>query len=541
MDILYGIAGAVASVLMAVGLVAAPAEAPIYIPPPLEDLGTTIPGAPALYDGYLATGISKTDTSLTLSTGELRNGQTLSGFLCFTIDNNTPTVEYVCGNASSTEVTNLSRGVDVLNPSATSSDLAYSHRRFASVSISDYPTLQFIARQLNGDDAIGAALSYESGVTPTGNNHLTDVEYVLGVVNGGSVSFDQEIITGDAGETVSAGNVLYFSTTDGEWYEADADVSDSFTDRLIGIAQGAGTNGNPISGGVLISGVDSNQTGLTPNSLYFLSSTAGSVQTATSTQTIGVAKSNTELILAPHVLDSYNGYSATYAGDNTFSGANTFSATSTFTGTTTFSGSISGHASSSIETYTSVGTTTWNKPAGLEYIVVEVQGGGAGGGYKARGGGGGGGYAKKLIPASQLSSTESIVVGSGTSGAPNGSNSVTASSSRFTITTGTDVVANGGGGVTSDAGGAGGTATGGDINITGQLGGTGSDNAASGGDSVLGHGGPSVGYNESGSSGAQTGAAASGYGGGGGGARQGNTTPSGGDGADGVVIIQAFF
>src|SRR3989344_4713399 len=65
-------------------------------------IGAAIPQSPALYDGFLASGITKTDTSLTLSTGELRNGQTLSGRFCFTLDANLPTVEYVCGTASST-------------------------------------------------------------------------------------------------------------------------------------------------------------------------------------------------------------------------------------------------------------------------------------------------------------------------------------------------------------------------------------------------------------------------------------------------------
>lgn len=104
---------------------------------------------------------------MTLSSGTLRNGTALSGFFCFTVDNGQPTTEYICGTASSTAVSSLTRGVDVLNPNSSSTSYAYSHRRFASVQISDYPTLQFLVRKANGTDAYDTKLQYSFTTTST--------------------------------------------------------------------------------------------------------------------------------------------------------------------------------------------------------------------------------------------------------------------------------------------------------------------------------------------------------------------------------------
>ena len=182
--------------LMVLGIVASPA--PVEQPPVVEEppiVGAAISGAPALYDGFLSSGISKTATSMTISPGTLRNGQSLSGYFCFTIDNNAPTVEYVCGTASGTSVTGLERGVDVLNPNATSTSLAFSHRRFATVSISNYPTLQQIVRRINGTDEWEAALTFQQilsydgaeSFTP-GSNQLITALYADSIANQGAAT-----------------------------------------------------------------------------------------------------------------------------------------------------------------------------------------------------------------------------------------------------------------------------------------------------------------------------------------------------------------
>jgi len=125
--------------------------------------------------------------------------------------------------------------------------------------------------------------------------------------------------------------------------------------------------------------------------------------------------------------------------------------------------------------YDAPGTYTYTKPAGLKRVKVTVIGGGGGGGsgstsYGASAGGGGG-TAIRLIEASILSATETVVVGSGGSGAPAGGyNGANGTDSSF----GSHCSATGGkGGVYTGSiaeGGDGGMGSGGDLNIPGGRG-----------------------------------------------------------------------
>ena len=65
----------------------------LWTPAPVQNLGTQTPQTPALVDTYLAANIDATQTSMELANGLYRNGQSLSGYMCFTLDANTPTVE----------------------------------------------------------------------------------------------------------------------------------------------------------------------------------------------------------------------------------------------------------------------------------------------------------------------------------------------------------------------------------------------------------------------------------------------------------------
>lgn len=228
------------------------------------------------------------------------------------------------------------------------------------------------------------------------------------------------------------------------------------------------------------------------------------------------------------------------------------------TGELWYDTSVSGTRSAPLmEVFTASGT--WTKASGAKTVVVEVVGGGGAGGGSGTAasgavskgaGGGGGGYAKSTFAASSLSATESIAVGQGGAGTLGG-NGGNGAGSAF----GAHVAVSGGSGgiaVASNAadfwtsGGSGGTATTGDISVPGQQGGpcngsgslgTGGD----GGDTPLGYGArgrtaASAGQNLSGLSG-------TGYGAGGGGALSTSTGASatGGNGADGVVIVTTYF
>jgi len=180
-----------------------------------------------------------------------------------------------------------------------------------------------------------------------------------------------------------------------------------------------------------------------------------------------------------------------------------------------------------VRTYlNAVSPATWTKPAGLKYIIVEVQATGGDGGSATgtdlkSGGGGAGGYGKKLIPASSLGVTETITIGA--------LNTVSSFGSHITATNGESVLVN----VT--AGGVGGGCTGGDINITGQDGGTGGTLGGFGGSSVLGIGAGIT-------NGATNGSNGVGYGGGGGGGNAvGSTDRSGGSASPAFVTIIEFY
>lgn len=159
MTILGTLASIIASALVSVGFLTAPVPANLGV--------VSVPGQDALVDTYLAAPISSSATSLTLADGTTRDGATLSGYYCFTLDVNTPQIEYVCGTAAGTAVSSLSRGVKMSNPNATSTTLAFSHRRFASAQITDFPANQLVARKINGTDTIPNTLQYDTTVATT--------------------------------------------------------------------------------------------------------------------------------------------------------------------------------------------------------------------------------------------------------------------------------------------------------------------------------------------------------------------------------------
>jgi hypothetical protein len=137
---------------------------------------------------------------------------------------------------------------------------------------------------------------------PTDDKQFAPKKYVDDIFSGGTVSINRIVVAGTAGETVAAGNLVYFDFTDNEWKLCDADTAGTVEQVLLGIAQGAGTNGNTISGGVLLKGLDSNQNGLTPADQLFASNTAGGVANSAGTteRSIGIALTASTIYFDPY-------------------------------------------------------------------------------------------------------------------------------------------------------------------------------------------------------------------------------------------------
>ncbi len=308
-------------------------------------VGTELPDAPALFETSLAAPITATADSFTLTANSVRGGGSLSGYNCFTIDEGSAQAEFVCGTASSTSVTGVTRGISPSDGTSAVSALQFAHRRGASVKITDFPIIQIIRNQNNGEATFENALRYAGSVVPSGADDLADVGYVLSVVNGGTVNFDALVVAGTAGETLATSTLVYFKTSDQRWWKVDTDDTTTYQDRAVGLTRGTGTAANPISGGgILLKGLQTGLSGLTAGETYNASTSAGTFSTVTSDLPIGQAKSTTELYFDPVMIGVPR-----LATDNTWTGTNTFSgivegnlknteyiiSSSTFTGATT--------------------------------------------------------------------------------------------------------------------------------------------------------------------------------------------------------------
>ena len=535
-------------------------------------IGVDIPEGVAGFTSSLQSSVSTTDTSMTLVSGTDFSGDNLTGTIGFTIDEGNANEEHVICTASGTALTSCSRGLDPVTLTSTAA-LKKSHRRGATVKITNFPLLQRLKRLANGQEEFPNVLLYETDVATSSfssDYELVSKGYVDSVVTGGTVAHDRNVEAGNAGETIAAGNLVYFDTTQNEWMLTDADVSTTTARVKLGIAQGAGTDGNSISGGILTSGTDQNQSGLTTGDLLYASNTAGAIanSTGTNTRVIGIAKSATEVYFDANFYTNPVDESLSYAwtGSHTFAGSiNASSTVAIDAGNLTVGGIVVGPVD--IQTYTTATSTTWTKPSSAKYIFVRAWGGGGGGGSDSStnyaGGGGGGAYIESWFAASDVGATETVTVGAGGAGG-SGDDGSAGSNSTF----GSHLTAYGGGGGGDNSGSAGGGGGGGGNSgqgttstnanggagggYAGGTGGAGSGSPTSPTGGSFGGGGGGAGDTDGGSStaGADSGWGGAGGGAGGegsgdgssggnsfyGGAGGGGASPSGGGGAAGDSV-----
>lgn len=492
----------------------------------------------------LAVGISTTDTSITLSSFDFPDGTAIAsgdlGAINYgTLEPATTREEIISftGITSNSDgtvtLTGVTRGLGfgAVDTYSEQSDLKVQHGAGATFIISNNPAFydRFV-NKFNNEEVTGTL----TVPTPTASGHAATKAYVDATAIGGA-TIDNVIVAATAGESVAAGDLVYYDDTDNEWKKTDADTVTTIDNVLLGIAQGSGSNGVNISGGVLTFGVDANQTGLTVGVKLYASDTAGEISESAGTneKIIGWSKSATEVYFDPyHGELPSSGEKAAMSGVN-----NAPSSTNQFVTTDDLSDDT--FKSPQVVTFTSSGT--WTKDAGLKYIVVEAVGAGGGGGRTGGDGvgpgGGGGGYARKLILASALGSSETVTIGTAGSGSSGSSDNATAGTDT---TFGSHVTAGGGLAAGSSNGGSGGSATGGDVNVSGKTGLSSlnepyslSDGA--GGGSFLGAGAVNVSFSATGVTATEVG------GGGAGGNSTNSANAAGGAGFRGEVIVTEYY
>lgn len=500
-------------------------------------MANKIPLAVADFQTQLSASLAVAGTSFSLTSATDDDGNALpAGKYCFTVDNGKSTKEYLMGQLNGTTVTSVVR---VSRQGVETSGAAYKHRIGAPVIVTDFATIQRVADVLRGQLELDGTnpIGYDTDIAGSlaDRKDLATVGFVLDTAFGGALAFESQTVTANAGEVVAAGNLVYFKTSDQEWYLTDADTAATVNDVQLGIALGSGTDGAGITGGVLVNGIYTT-TGLTAGSEYYVSNTGGAYSTSAGTtiRKIGLALSTTKLFL-------YNNVPLTSA----LSGGSDLGTPSSSNKFITEDYITSHKITRTVYDY--VGSPhTWTKDSGLVMVKVELWGAGGSGGARNGtgiyvGGGGGGAYREKVFIASELDATETVTIGAGgtavlatVSGNAGGNTTfgslLTALGGSGGLSTG-----NGGnGGFVGPDGGAGGTGTTTGYGIFGGGGGGGADTNggdAGGGSVYGGGGGGGVEYN-----GGAAGGGTSVYGGSGGSANQNSsatagTVPGGGGGA----------
>ncbi len=207
--------------------------------------------------------------------------------------------DYVTVNDDGTiDITNIVRGLKEVDPYNTGG-FAIDHPAGGVVIFGNNPQLYNGMAFLANDNIF---LGYNEAPDPLTAQGLVTRDWILALINGGTVTTSYVVVPGTAGETISAGELLYFKNADGSWYKTDGTDDATLIGVKLGIAQGAGTNGNPITGGVMLYGDDTNQSGMSVGAKQYASDTPGDISATPGTfsRTIGVARTSSILHFDPY-------------------------------------------------------------------------------------------------------------------------------------------------------------------------------------------------------------------------------------------------
>lgn len=251
----------------------------------------------------LSTELAVGGTSATLSTATDDDSVALpSGRYFFTLDGSNSNKEHISCDLSGTALTNIK---SLSRQGVETTGVARKHRIGCSVSLTDFGHIKFINDLVAGTTNLNSTtpLGYDGAPASLTGNQLATVTYVLGVVNGGAVTFDQQIISAQtSGEALTINDVVYFKESDARWYKVDADLTATFDGLQMGINKTTAA-GAAVTIQVAISGPVSGFSGLTAGSKYYASNTAGAISTSAGTYSVfvGWALTTTILLFTPFV------------------------------------------------------------------------------------------------------------------------------------------------------------------------------------------------------------------------------------------------
>ncbi len=262
----------------------------------------------------LASSIGSTDTTITLTsflepvtntpyTMALLN----TDIVYATIAPKTASSEFISftgivQNADGTAtLTGVTRGLAKKDPFTTSASYKLPHSGQTQFIISNSPQLYKEFVTLDNDENIVGEKTFPAGGTANAPKSGTvygapvdDLEYaskkfVVDTFTGGTVSNNRVIIAGVAGETILVDELIYLKVSDGRWWKCDADTATTVDNVILGIAQGGGTAGVSITGGVLIYGLNTfSALTLTANTKYYASNTAGGFSSSAGTTEVSL-------------------------------------------------------------------------------------------------------------------------------------------------------------------------------------------------------------------------------------------------------------
>ena len=156
--------------------------------------GSSIPTPIALFETTLQSKITANDTSFTLTSATDKDGNTLaSSTYAFIIDEGSSNEEMVIADCTGTACTGAIRGISVLSGTTSVASLKKSHRRGASIKITDGPQLLILSRLANGIMLHPNILQYNTDIATTSFSRPQDIpnkDYVDSIAFNGAGVID---------------------------------------------------------------------------------------------------------------------------------------------------------------------------------------------------------------------------------------------------------------------------------------------------------------------------------------------------------------